>query len=171
VQTPSAFAAAVAERLADARFRGTTVGLSVWMDGYGEVVAHNADLALTPASTQKLFTAVAALAALGPDIDLETTVRTHGLVADGRLQGDLILVGGGDPSLRSGGAHSLDALAAQVGAAGIRVVTGNLVGDESRFDGARTAAGWFDWHVPRIIGPLSEQAVVWQPQVGAGAGG
>ncbi len=158
-QTPSALAAAVAERLADARFRGTTVGLSVWMDGYGEVVAHNADLALTPASTQKLFTAVAALAALGPDAHLETTVQAHGLVADGRLQGDLVLVGGGDPSLRSGGAHSLDVLAAQVAAAGIRRVTGNLVGDESRFDGARTAAGWFDWHVPRIIGPLSALAV------------
>lgn len=152
-------AAAVAARLGDARFRGSTVGLSVWVDGYGEVVAHNADLALTPASNQKLFTAVAVLAALGPQADLETTVRAHGLITDGRLQGDVVLVGGGDPSLRSRGAHSLDELAAQVRAAGIRRVTGDLVGDESRFDAMRTAPGWFDWHVPRIIGPLSALAV------------
>ncbi|MDP9387721.1 MAG: D-alanyl-D-alanine carboxypeptidase/D-alanyl-D-alanine-endopeptidase [Actinomycetota bacterium] len=151
--------AAVAARLADARLRGTTVGLAVWMDGYGEVVAHNAHLPLTPASTQKLFTAVAALAALGPDAKLETAVRAHGIVADGRLQGDLVLVGGGDPSLRSRGAHSLDTLAAQVSAAGIRRVAGDLVGDESRFDAARTAPGWLDWHVPQIIGPLSALAV------------
>ncbi len=157
--TRPSVAAAVAARLADARFGGTTVGLSVWMDGYGEVAAHNADLALAPASTQKLFTAVAALAALGPDASLETAVRAHGVVADGRLQGDLVLVGGGDPSLASAGAHSLDTLAAQVSAAGIRRVTGELVGDESRFDAARTAPGWFDWHVPRIIGPLSALAV------------
>ncbi len=158
-RTPPSLAAAVAARLGDARFRGSTVGLSVWMDGYGEAVAHNADLALTPASTQKLLTAVAALAVLGPGTDLETTARAHGLVADGRIQGDLVLVGGGDPSLRSRGTHSLDELAGQVRAAGIRRVTGDLVGDESRFDAVRTAAGWFDWHVPRIIGPLSALAV------------
>ncbi len=158
-RTPPSLAADVAARLADARFGDSTVALSVSMDGYGEVVAHNADLALTPASTQKLLTAVAALAALGPDADLETTVRAHGPVTDGRLQGDLVLVGGGDPSLRSGGTHSLDELAAQVRATGIRRVTGDLVGDESRFDSVRTAPGWFDWHVPRIIGPLSALAV------------
>ncbi|MDP9402981.1 MAG: D-alanyl-D-alanine carboxypeptidase/D-alanyl-D-alanine-endopeptidase, partial [Actinomycetota bacterium] len=158
-RTPPSLAAAVAVRLSDARFGGTTVGLSVWMDGYGEVVAHNADLALTPASTQKLFTAVAALAALGPDAHLQTAVRAHGVVTDGLLHGDLVLVGGGDPSLRRAGAHSLDVLAAQVRAAGIHRVTGDLVGDESRYDEARTAAGWFDWHVPGIIGPLSALTV------------
>src|SRR5687768_4447423 len=45
----SALAGVVAARMADPRLAGTTVGLSVWVDGLGEVAAHNADLPLTPA--------------------------------------------------------------------------------------------------------------------------
>ncbi|NED08796.1 D-alanyl-D-alanine carboxypeptidase, partial [Streptomyces sp. SID6648] len=53
----------------------------------------DADAALVPASTTKIATAVAALTALGPDHRL--TTRTA-LEAD---TGELVLVGGGDPTL------------------------------------------------------------------------
>ncbi|MFF8728838.1 D-alanyl-D-alanine carboxypeptidase/D-alanyl-D-alanine-endopeptidase [Streptomyces sp. NPDC015171] len=81
--------------------------------------------ALTPASTTKIATAVAALSALGPDHRL--TTRTA-LEPD---TGELVLVGGGDPTLtahaRPGGWASLRALAADtakaLGERGIRKVT------------------------------------------------
>ncbi|MGH8984301.1 MAG: D-alanyl-D-alanine carboxypeptidase, partial [Acidimicrobiia bacterium] len=122
-------------------------GVSVWIDGYGEI-ARQPDLALLPASNQKLFTAMGALAVLGPDTRLTTEVRAT-------PDGGLAIVAGGDPTITGDGPHSLDALAAQVRAAGITTVAGPLLVDESRHDAARRAAGWQDWQVPAYAGPLS----------------
>jgi D-alanyl-D-alanine carboxypeptidase/D-alanyl-D-alanine-endopeptidase (penicillin-binding protein 4) len=66
-----------------------------------------------------------------------------------------VIVGGGDPTLTARGPHSLDALAAQVRAAGIVRVSGPLAVDESRHDAARRPSGWQDWQVPAYAGPLS----------------
>jgi D-alanyl-D-alanine carboxypeptidase/D-alanyl-D-alanine-endopeptidase (penicillin-binding protein 4) len=71
------------------------------------------------------------------------------------LAGDLVVVGGGDPTLATTGPHSLDTLAAQLRAVGITQVTGALVVDESRHDTERYAPGWLWWHVPAFAGPLS----------------
>jgi D-alanyl-D-alanine carboxypeptidase/D-alanyl-D-alanine-endopeptidase (penicillin-binding protein 4) len=152
--------AGIVERaLADSRFLGATVGLSVFVEGLGEVAVHQPDLPLNPASNQKLYTAMAALAALDPAFVFTTEVRSNGAVHDGVVHGDLVLVGGGDPTLTTHGPHSLDGLAAALDRAGIRRVTGTLVGDESRYDAQRRAPGWFSWHVPRLVGPLSALTV------------
>src|SRR5437868_4622216 len=75
-------AAAVAGRaaghLAAPRLAGTAVGLSVWADGLGEVASRNADVALTPASNQKLFTAMGVLSLLPQTDTLVTEVRATG---------------------------------------------------------------------------------------------
>src|SRR6266851_9718191 len=61
---------------------------------------HNADKLFTPASNTKLFTTAAALALIGPEYKFRTTIETNGpLDKYGRLSGDLILVGRGDPTL------------------------------------------------------------------------
>src|SRR6266542_38904 len=60
------------------------------------VYAHDADRLFLPASTTKLYTCAAALAALGPDSKFETPVYRRGELSDGRLRGDLILVATGD---------------------------------------------------------------------------
>lgn len=154
-----ALASLVQSRLADPRLAGTTVGVSVWVEGLGEVVAHNADLALTPASNQKLFTAMGVLSLIPQTDRLVTEVRATGAMEGRTLTGDLFLVGGGDPTLLARGPHSLDDLAAAVKARGIDEVRGALVGDESRYDAVRGAPGWLPQHVPVFIGPLSALVV------------
>src|SRR5918995_919689 len=123
-------------------------GLSIWVDGFGEVGAHEPDMPLFPASNQKVLTAMGALSVLGPDARFTTEVRWA-------PDGSLVVTAGGDPSLRARGPHSLDALAAQVRAAGITTVPGAIVVDESRQDSVRRAAGWQDWQFPTYAGPLS----------------
>ena len=152
---PPALVAALQEGLRQPGFGGVTVSASVWVDGYGEVLAAGADAALPPASVQKVFTAMGALSLFEPDDALTTAVRASGPVAGGVLQGDLVLVGGGDPTLTARGPHSLDALAAQVRQTGVTRIAGSVVADESRYDTARAAPGWQDWQQPAYVGPMS----------------
>lgn len=151
--------AAVEARLADPRLAGLTVGLSVWIDGLGEVVAHNPDLPLLPASNQKLLVAMGLLAQVPGTERLTTAVRATGVREGSIWMGDLFLVGGGDPTLTTHGPHSLDALAGAIAARGITRVAGSLVADETRYDSLRGAAGWLPEHVPVYIGPLSALVV------------
>jgi D-alanyl-D-alanine carboxypeptidase/D-alanyl-D-alanine-endopeptidase (penicillin-binding protein 4) len=102
-----------------------------------ELYARRADLALSPASNEKLFTTATALLRFGPDATLTTSVRaTPGAAIgeDGVLRGDLYLVGGGDPSLDDA---DLKTLARRLRHSGIRRVTGAVIGDESAFDTLR----------------------------------
>jgi D-alanyl-D-alanine carboxypeptidase/D-alanyl-D-alanine-endopeptidase (penicillin-binding protein 4) len=156
---PAGFVEAVQGALSDPRFESATVGLAVWMEGSGFVVSQHADSPLRPGSTEKLLVAWGAYGALGPEATFVTDVRADGEVDGSTLRGHLVLVGAGDPSLRSIGGHSLQRLAAQVRTAGITEVTGDLVVDDSHFDGERSAPGWTSRHVPLFVGPVSALAV------------
>jgi serine-type D-Ala-D-Ala carboxypeptidase/endopeptidase (penicillin-binding protein 4) len=63
------------------------------------VYEHNPDQLFAPASVTKLYTCAAALSVLGADHRFETPVYRRGEVTDGRLHGDLILIGQGDLTL------------------------------------------------------------------------
>lgn len=145
---PTDLAGAIARFTTDPAVVASRAGFSIWIDGLGEVGAHDPDTPLFPASNQKLLTAMGVLAVLGPDARFTTEVRSA-------PDGSLAVVAGGDPSLTARGPHSLDALAAQVRAAGVTTVSGALVVDESRQDSLRRAAGWQDWQFPTYAGPLS----------------
>jgi serine-type D-Ala-D-Ala carboxypeptidase/endopeptidase (penicillin-binding protein 4) len=103
------------------------------------VFAQHASLALRPASNQKLATTYAALTGLGPSFRIETDVLGEGEQSGATWQGDLVLKGYGDPDLSG---LQLSSLARQVAAAGIRHVSGRILGDESWFDTRRTGVGW-----------------------------
>ena len=76
---------------------GQSLGVVVTNLATGQVLyASNADAGFTPASTNKLATAVAALKVLGPAARLTTKVVT------GASSGSIVLVGGGDPTLTAG---------------------------------------------------------------------
>ncbi|WP_353860164.1 D-alanyl-D-alanine carboxypeptidase/D-alanyl-D-alanine-endopeptidase [Azospirillum formosense] len=81
-----------------------------------------------PASVAKLPAMAAALAVLGPEHRFETTLHVTGRLGNGVLDGDLILKGGGDPSLSSEG---LAELLRDLGALGVTRVTGRFLYDTS----------------------------------------
>jgi len=145
---------ALARLQTDPRLAGATVSASVWIDGLGEVATANPDLALIPASNQKLITAIGALRLLDPQERLHTDLLATGPVEGGVLHGDLVLVGGGDPTLTRLGQHSLETIARHVTDAGIHTVTGRLLVDASRYDDERTRPSWpADWW--RSVGSAS----------------
>jgi D-alanyl-D-alanine carboxypeptidase/D-alanyl-D-alanine-endopeptidase (penicillin-binding protein 4) len=76
-----------------------------------------------PASTAKALTALYALDRLGPDHRFVTRLVATGPLRDGRVEGDLVLVGGGDPALDTDG---LGRLAARLKDAGVHEVTGRF---------------------------------------------
>lgn len=103
------------------------------------VYSQNAPRPLSPASNEKLPVTFAALSLLGADYRYETDVLGDGSQNGAIWEGQVVLKGGGDPTLSSA---DLRSLALQVRAAGIRRVDGAVVGDESWYDARRTVAGW-----------------------------
>jgi D-alanyl-D-alanine carboxypeptidase/D-alanyl-D-alanine-endopeptidase (penicillin-binding protein 4) len=104
-----------------------------------QLFALNDTLPLAPASNEKLPLTFALLTSFSPKMRIETKVEAVGSQAGDTLDGDLVLVGGGDPTLSSG---DLARLARHVRDTGIRHVTGRVIGDESLFDSKRTCPGW-----------------------------
>jgi len=116
----------------------------------------NADHFFTPASNAKIVTTMLALSALGADFRFHTTLEAKSaLTTDGRLAGDLALVGRGDPDLsnrrfpfagrndRTGPAEKvLTEMADQAVAKGLREVDGDIVGDDSFYPYDPYPAGW-----------------------------
>ncbi|MFQ5495549.1 MAG: D-alanyl-D-alanine carboxypeptidase/D-alanyl-D-alanine-endopeptidase [Phycisphaerae bacterium] len=107
------------------------------------VYEENADRAMVPASTMKVFVMAAALTVLGPDFSFDTK-----LLSDGR---NLIVIGAGDPafgdaSLSRDRSESItaefDRWVAALKRRGISRISGDIVIDESLFDGQRIHPTW-----------------------------
>jgi D-alanyl-D-alanine carboxypeptidase/D-alanyl-D-alanine-endopeptidase (penicillin-binding protein 4) len=132
-------------------------GVEVVSLSTGETLySQNADKLFTPASNTKLFTTAAALALIGPDYKFRTTVETTGtLDRYGRLNGDLVLVGHGDPNLsgrelpydlrtqrNDDPIQALETLADALVQKGVKYVDGDIVADDSYFAFERYGEGW-----------------------------
>ncbi len=174
-------AAKIEEVIHGPAYRQASWGLLVVDAETGKpVYEHNADRLFAPASTTKIYSCAAALAVLGPDYRFETPVYQRGKVEDGRLQGDLILVAKGDPTL--GGrtdaqgkmafkdhdhiyAHflpgaeltdtdplaGLKTLARQVAESGIRQVGGDVLVDDRLFPKSRGSGSGPDLLTPIVV--------------------
>lgn len=86
----------------------------------------NPDTRLLPASTQKVYTAVAGLSLLGDQFRWRTTLWRTGTLQGADLKGDLILEGGGDPTLGSE-SGALSVFVASLAKQGVTTVHGNLI--------------------------------------------
>ena len=93
-------AAALDSIFNDTAFASAHWGVLVRSLESGETLyARNAGRMFVPASNMKIVTAAAALEALGPDYRYTTRVAAAGEVRDGVLRGDLVVIGGGDPTI------------------------------------------------------------------------
>jgi D-alanyl-D-alanine carboxypeptidase/D-alanyl-D-alanine-endopeptidase (penicillin-binding protein 4) len=153
---PAALRAALRADLANYSLERRTTAVSLWIEGYGEVVARNADRLVVPASNQKILTAMGVLSLLDPHRRLTTQLRGSGPLAEnGVLHGSLFIEGGGDPYIKKVGPHSIEDIAARLKRLGLRRITGDIVGDESRYDTIRKARGWKPWEMPLPAGAES----------------
>lgn len=120
-----------------------------------------------PASTQKLVTAAAVLYGLGAEHRFVTSVRAaEPVTTGGAIAGDLVIQGGGDPTLATAlycteiypvrPCTPLERVADAIVAAGVKRVTGALVGDGRVYGGAPYAPGWTDTY----LADLDARAVV-----------
>ncbi|MDT0304630.1 D-alanyl-D-alanine carboxypeptidase/D-alanyl-D-alanine endopeptidase [Streptomonospora wellingtoniae] len=126
--------------LADSRLEGATSGVLVRSLTRGDVLYRDsARTELIPASNAKLLTSAAAMEVLGADYRFTTTVSAGEDPGDGVVDGDLHLVGTGDPTLTAG---AVDDLAAEVADSGVTEVTGDLVADDTWFDAERLSPAW-----------------------------
>src|ERR1700733_2707369 len=151
------FRARVDAALADSRASKAFWGILIADRDTGETLYElNADKFFTPASNAKIFTSALVLSTLPHDFRFHTTLETAGqLGSDGRLVGDLVLVGRGDPDFsnrkfpyagkieREGATDApLVEMVNQAVAKGLREVDGNIVADDSYFAYDPYPAGW-----------------------------
>ena len=142
VAPPDAVVAALQAAAADAAFDGAELSASIWIEGWGEVLAVNPDLQLIPASNQKLLVAIAAYELLEPDTTFRTSIDVVG--------NDLILRASADPTLSYADINRMTQAIAVTD-----VSVDRLLVDVSSFPQAPEAPGWLDWDVPQYTGPLS----------------
>lgn len=131
-------------------YKSAIVGIHVLNLNSGESIFEmNANKCLIPASTMKLITTATTLEMLGADYRFKTQIGFSGKIRNGSLTGDLIVVGGGDPTLGSeyfkesgSKAHFLDVWAKQIKSTGIQIIEGNLILDGSIYDSERIPDTW-----------------------------
>lgn len=163
---------------------------SISVDG-NPVGSYNDSIPVLPASSQKIIVGEVALEVIGPDSRFTTRVVTDPIDESGTVQGDLVIVGGGDPLLSSDwyptsglerrpvlSPTSLDTLADRVRDAGVTRVAGSVIGDGSRYDDEFFAPGWGNGVAGLEAGPydaliandgrvLDEDLRVAEPNAGA----
>jgi D-alanyl-D-alanine carboxypeptidase/D-alanyl-D-alanine-endopeptidase (penicillin-binding protein 4) len=151
----------IASLLDQPKFASARWGVRILAPGGTVVFERDADKSFMPASNMKLSTTSATLDAFGPGFKITTTVyATRRAGPSGVLKGDLILYGRGDPNLSprfdtddperyddlkpADTITPIEKLADQIKARGIKIVEGDLIGDDSFFAGELLGPGW-EW--------------------------
>ena len=96
---------------------------------------YNTDTSLVPASTMKLITTATAVELLGSDFRFRTKIQHSGTISeDGTLEGNVLIIGGGGPTLGSSQiAGTFAPWKEALTAAGIKRIEGAIVSDASIF--------------------------------------
>lgn len=131
------------------KFAPATLGFLVVDPKTGDTLySHNAGKLFVPASNQKILSGSVALAQLGADYRYRTTFVTHGKIANGVLDGDLIVIGRGDPTVSDrvkGSAMAfMQTVADSIAAKGIHHITGAVRPGGDAFPDSIYGYGW-EW--------------------------
>ncbi|WP_288063102.1 serine-type D-Ala-D-Ala carboxypeptidase [Rodentibacter caecimuris] len=119
---------------------GASIGVIAKNLNQDQIIAdYHSTTFMLPASTQKVFTAVAAKLVLGDDFKFDTTLLTNGKIQNGLLEGNLIVHFTGDPDLTSGQLYSL---LVELKKQGINKINGDLILDTSVFSSHDRGLGW-----------------------------
>jgi D-alanyl-D-alanine carboxypeptidase/D-alanyl-D-alanine-endopeptidase (penicillin-binding protein 4) len=143
------FRTSVDSMLADPQWSNAHWGVLVVDPGRNETLyTHNAGKLFMPASNMKIVTSSVALTLLGADYRWRTSFATRGRVSNGTLDGDLIVVGRGDPTvsdhMRGDALGPLRDVADSLAAHGIKRIRGRIVAEGDAFPGDTHGYGW-DW--------------------------
>ncbi len=138
------------EFLADSAMKHAAVSLCITDSYNGNIILeYNSGQNLTPASIIKLITTSAALELLGPDYKFSTTIGYTGVLkkGSGKLNGDIVIRGGGDPVLgsRKFGDHYADFTEKWIDElknTGIRRIKGRVITDDSYYDYQPVPSKW-----------------------------
>src|SRR5581483_11077786 len=168
-QKKQTLSARIAKILADPDIARGYWGIEVVsLDSGKTLFAQDAGKLFTPASNTKLFTTAAAFALIGPDYKFHTTVETSATVDKyGRLTGDVVLVGRGDPNLsgrtlpynrrterKQPSIRVLEELADDLVRKGVKFIDGDVIADDSYYAFERYGEGWtqddlvWEWGAP-----------------------
>ncbi len=135
--------------LSDAQMKHAIMGLHVVNAKTGKMVYDlNGEVGLAPASTQKIFTSIAALDTLGRYYHYKTEVGYTGTIMDSMLYGNLVVVGYGDPSFGSWRypgtkmQEELQKIAAALHEAGIHKINRDIIINDSKFSYQPLPGGW-----------------------------
>lgn len=147
----------------DADLQNASVGFYAYDIAKKEVILeYNQNVSLIPASSQKILTTAAALEILGENHKFKTTIEYSGSLdsANGTLIGDLVIVGGGDPTLGSViyekkyPPEFLKSWVTKIKAAGIKKVTGKIIADDDIFD-YQTPSTWIWGDIGNYYGAVA----------------
>jgi serine-type D-Ala-D-Ala carboxypeptidase/endopeptidase (penicillin-binding protein 4) len=135
--------------LDDPRFRNAFWGVLIVDPVRGDTLyARNAHKLFVPASNMKVITSSVALTQLGADFTFRTVIAARGRIRHGTLEGDLVVVGRGDPTMsdhmRQDARLPLRAIAESLATRGVHRITGGLVSGGDAFPDANLGMGW-EW--------------------------
>lgn len=153
------------------------------------LLERNAKNWFVPASNTKLYSTALAMTRLGPDYRMTTRVTSEAVPGpDGTVEGDVRLVGGGDPSLSgrtypydkdkewADEAPGIDQLADQIAARGVRRIHGAVIGDDTAFAWEPFPDGWgiddplYEYGAPVSALTLQDNAMRLEVRPGVAAG-
>ena len=161
--------AAYADFVDDTQLKYATSSLTVLNAITGDIIfSRNENTGLAPASTLKTVTSATAYYLLGQDFTWETTLGYSGQVdVNGTLNGDLILTGGGDPTLGSSRFEQtkpnviLNKWIDAIYKAGIKKINGSVIADDRLFGTQTIPIGWIWQDIGNYYG-AGPNALTWK---------
>jgi serine-type D-Ala-D-Ala carboxypeptidase/endopeptidase (penicillin-binding protein 4) len=132
-------------------YKNATVGIQIMdLESEKPLFELNADKLMIPASTLKLLTSATALEILGADYHFQTKIGYTGdLLQTNEIKGDLIVLGGGDPTLGSEYFNQFESCrdfvkiwVQKIKAVGIHKITGDIIFDGSVYNSEKIPPTW-----------------------------